>query len=126
MNAHTLFRLEALASTNLSRLDLSDSENVKDAAHQLRRCLTPGDFECWARTWGDQLIRACGEASPGFVSEEEYEEANDAAQDAEKRAGALQDAIEAAVRALDAAMEGAPDRLVNAVGDITSKLEGAL
>ncbi len=55
MNAMTPFALTGEPISDLSRLDVSDVENVKDARHQLRRCRTEREYADWAATWGENL-----------------------------------------------------------------------
>jgi hypothetical protein len=86
------------AITNLTRLDLSDAENVKDCAFQFRRCDTNADFAAWAKRWGDPLLRL--------------------AEGPER--------IETTVQAIDKAMEGPANGLEKAMDEIVSKLEEAL
>jgi hypothetical protein len=131
MNAHTPFRLEAPAVTDLSRLDLSDAENVKNAAHQLRRCVTPGDFELWAKQWGEGLCQAAethaAHGGDDFVPAADVKEIEDERDDAAARAGKLEDAVEAACKALDRLpVPDGEDRLIDAIGAITNALEAAL
>jgi hypothetical protein len=35
----------------LSRLDLTDPENAKDAVFEIKRCVTDADYARWARRW---------------------------------------------------------------------------
>lgn len=50
-------------SSRLTRLDVSDLENVKDARHQLRRCQTERQFADWAATWGENLCNRAEDAN---------------------------------------------------------------
>jgi hypothetical protein len=114
-------------STLLSRLDMSDAENVKDADHQFRRCASEADFAAWAQKWGGASMHALLNAPPtGWVDPDDMAAAEHDARHQGERANTLASAIEAAVKALDATMEGERDALVNKVGDITYNLEAAL
>lgn len=114
--------------TDLARLDLSDEENVKDAAHELRRCASDHDFAQWARRWGEVAIRRASDVAGQAhdVSQDDLDEAEADAERAEDRAVELSSAISAAVEAIDKALEDAPDDLANEVGQITATLEAAL
>jgi hypothetical protein len=118
----------SIGASLLSRLDFSDSEVVKDAEHEFQRCSTDSDFARWARKWGATAIVRLHEVEgrDSWVSSEDMDEAEAETSRAERKRDELSAAINAAVNDLDCAMEGAPDALVNKVGDITSKLEAAL
>lgn len=118
----------SIGASLLSRLDFSDSEVVKDAEHEFQRCSTDSDFARWARKWGANAIVRLHEVEgrDGWVSSEDMDEVEAEAARAEQKCDGLASAIHEAVNDLDIAMEGAPDALVNKVGDITSKLEAAL
>jgi hypothetical protein len=131
MNAHTPFRLEAPVVTDLSRLDLSDAENVKNCGHQLRRCLTPGDFELWAREWGDKLVLAAEfyatHDSDAFVSADEVKEIEQDCERGKKTVDDLKTAMERAEMALDRLSEDfdLSEKLAARVEGIVSALENA-
>jgi hypothetical protein len=116
------------AITNLTRLDLSDAENVKDCAFQFRRCDTNADFAAWAKRWGDPLLRLAEgpERIEGFVRAEELEDVEDELTEVTQERDALKRRIETTVQAIDKAMEGPANGLEKAMDEIVSKLEEAL
>jgi hypothetical protein len=128
---HAEFRLDAPPVTNLTRLDLSDGENVKDAAHQLRRCATPADYQRWAQTWGHQLCQAAEIAatydSDDFISREEFTDIEEDCSRAEKSVTDLQTAMERAETALERLTEDHDlgPKAMRAVDVIINALEAA-
>jgi hypothetical protein len=106
----------------LTRLDLSDEENIKDAAHQLARCRDDFQFAAWARRWGEPLVQRAQDAGPG----EALDEATEAANEAEAKFRKLHDVAEAVIKEFDAAAADLPDEPINALNDIIAKLENAL
>lgn len=131
MNAHTPFRLESPAVTDLSRLDLSNAENGKDAAHQLRRCRTAADFEAWARTWGEGLCAAAEthaeHAGGEFIGRDEYRDLEADCTRAEGVVTALKSAMEWCEAKLDKISEehDLGQKLQAALDDVFNKLEAA-
>lgn len=49
----------------LTRHDLSDPLNAREAQHRLRRCTTESDYAAWAAEWGEPLTaHALNSAGP--------------------------------------------------------------
>jgi DNA polymerase-3 subunit beta len=92
-------------STLLSRLDCSNSENAREAAHRLRRCSTEADFAAWAREWGANLVEfACdGDFSDreDWVSADDLKEVEADLTRETTRASDMEMAINKAVKALE-------------------------
>lgn len=127
MHAMAPFALSSEPITDLTRLDCSDLENVKDARHRLRRCRTEADYATWAAEWGEKLCNRAEEMAG-------MEQADDTAlaeaeKDLERTGKALedlQDAVRKAVKDLDAAHDGPADKLPSAVLTVSANLEKAL
>lgn len=127
MNAMPPFALTSEPISNLTRLDCSDLENVKDARHRLRRCRTEREFADWAATWGEKL---CGRAEDMAGSEPGDDmalaEAEAEANRAEKALEDLEQVVRKAVKDLDAAHDGPADKLQGTILDVSANLENAL
>jgi len=114
-------------STLLSRLDMSDVENVKDADHQLRRCVSDADFAAWARKWGGASMQALRDAPPSdWVDSDVVAEAEREATEAEEALASLKLVVEACANDLAGITELRFDHVAAKVDAITSKLEAAL
>ena len=48
-----------VGAERLTRFDLSDEENVRQAEFELRRCATDFDYARWARLWGEAALDRC-------------------------------------------------------------------
>lgn len=124
----TSFAITSEPLSSLSRTDCSDSENVRDAVHQLRRCASDADYRAWGQTWGESLCRTAEEhsGSSEMVSADDMEEVEAEATAAKDSLSELRLAVDRAVAAMDDAMEGATGERADKVLAIVSKLESAL
>lgn len=107
----------------LSRMDLSSDEVVKDAHHELRRCVSESDFGAWARKWGEAALREAANPSRGDDPDDDLLDDLSAA---EGRAEDLSDAIRAANRAIDTALEASGCVKQDDADKIVAALEAAL
>lgn len=118
------------AAENLTRFDLSDEENVKQALFELRRCATDFDYARWARLWGEaamtRLIDAEAFDSDLYVSKDDHDETSADLEFAEKTLDALREAADGAVKQIDSALDGSKGPKTDAIGEITAKLEEAI
>lgn len=136
MNAHTsapgqaqaLFaNVPAASSSLLTRLDVSDAENVREARERLRMCRTEADFANWAATWGENLcarVEDFAGADPGDASA--LDQAEEDAKAWEKSLEELQGAVRKAIERLDEAVDGPAKTLASTVEDVSALLENAL
>jgi hypothetical protein len=70
-----------IGTSLLSRFDLTDDEDVRQAEFELRRCATDFDFARWARNWGDAalvLISEVGDRSDWISPAHAAEKAGEA------------------------------------------------
>lgn len=111
------------SSVLLTQRDMSNDENLKDAAFELERALDDHQLARWAQRWGKALIAAIRDPE---VDESELEEARDAANNAEKYSDGLSDAIRTFVSDFDKLATDLPDETANRINDLVGKLEGAL
>jgi hypothetical protein len=121
-------RVDSAPSRLLSRLDCGSPENVRSALHQLRRCAAEADFSLWARTWGENLCLAAEAAADADepICASDLEEAEGAAAEAGADLAKLRGAAANLIRQMDAALEGAPDDLVDRVNGLIAALEAEL
>lgn len=118
----------------LSRQDLSNPENAKDCAHELRGLLdnvidrmddmaTAVRLSDWVAKWGEGII---GQLENPDVDNDDLERAYVEATDAEAKVSHLTGAIENAVNAMDDAAELPSERRAAEFDRIASDLEKAL
>lgn len=65
-----------IGASLISRLDVSEDEPLKDAVHQLRRCVSADDYMAWATTWGEPALARLQEfvgIDEDYVTHEEHE-----------------------------------------------------
>lgn len=116
-------------SVLLTRMDMSDEENIKDAQRELNRA---GDdaakLSVWAAKWGRALTLRCAETEGWMHAPDEVETLTEEVNKAEASLGELQEAARLAIDGIDKALsdKGVADAVVNAVNDAVAKLENAL
>jgi hypothetical protein len=114
----------------LNRLNLTDSEVVKDFAFELRRCVTNEDYAAWAKKWGEltatRLLDGDLTDHEGCASAEELEEAESAASNAEANVEDLQATIRKAVDRLETIAEPLSGDLQDNIYAVATQLEEAL
>lgn len=109
----------SVGSALLSRMDLSDGEVIKDAAHQFRRCDSEAALAGWARKWGGAFVAKllAGPDRDDVEDTEEYREVSGSLDE-------LTTAANAAVHALEKLAER--DDLADDVGGTIENIAGEL
>lgn len=124
MNAPFTLTQPSAASSLLTRQDMSDVENVKDARSGLDAAGNDmARLAAWGARYGSALCARCEDLvdlSPGDLPEDGEIEVVEADL-AEIRLG-----VEGAVKALDTFAEMLPEAHADKLGDITSALENLL
>lgn len=113
----------------LTRMDMSDAENVKEAAHQLRRAENDtAKLAVWAATWGEAMAARCEEAEGWMHDPDEVEALTEEVNQAERSYHDLSSEVQTALHAIERIIEADefPDAPANAIGEIIAKLELAL
>lgn len=116
-------------SVLLTRMDMSDEENIKDAERELQRA---GDdaakLSVWAAKWGGVLTLRCAETEGWKHAPDEVETLTGELNSSEKALEAIQEAARVAIDGIDKALsdKGIADAVINAVNEAVGKLENAL
>lgn len=96
----------------LTRLDLSDTENVKDAQAELRRAGNdPAKLAVWAGKWGDALCMRALEAEGALIDAEAVSALEEDIRTEEGRSKDLTQAVRGAASAIDKLLEHEGDAL---------------
>lgn len=82
----------------LSARDMSDEENVKDAAFELDRCHDAESYKRWCERWARALIAVAGARSPRVYemelsAEEAWNEQGSCEKISEQKTSAIEDAL---------------------------------
>lgn len=116
-------------SVLLTRMDMSDEENIKDAQRELNRA---GDdaakLSVWAAKWGGALTLRCAETEGWKHAPDEVETLTQEVNDAEKAMQDLNSEVHTAISAIERIIDADdfPDAPGNAIAEILGKLEDAL
>lgn len=115
----------------LTRLDMSDVENVKDAQAELHRAANDtAKLSVWAAKWGEALCIRCVEAEGAVEDAETVSDLEADLRDQEDRnvelRGTIRDAASAIDKFLDCETDALSDAHFKAVSKIGDDLEAAL
>lgn len=130
MNAHFTLTKQP-ASSLLTRLDMSDQENAKDA---LAGLIAAGNdvakLAVWAGRWGNALCERCLSAEGEIIAPETVDELESDLRSEEARVADLEKAIRAAAKAVDQLLEreggSLSSRHFTQISSIGDHLEAAL
>lgn len=119
------------ASQLLTRLDMADIENIKEAQHQLRRAEDDAaKLAVWAATWGPALIARCEESEGAITDADTVAELEADLQTEEGRSADLSKAITSAATEIDRFLGREGDHLAakhfTQISKIGDDLEAAL
>lgn len=113
----------------LTRLDMSDEENVKDAQFELERAGDdPAKLAVWAGKWGVALVSRCLAAEGWEHDPDSEDKLQGQIAEKEQELQAVEETARAALKRLSEILErdGTPKSIVSDVREAVSELEGAL